>query len=128
MLQTRCEVLCDVPEQVDFIDNLPDYDIELYTHKKMKTNSENSLAMLQEILPVIEGLDQFDYDTLHAALFELIAKLEVKNGLVLWPLRVAVSGKQFTPGGGIEIAVILGKEESIKRIKAGIEKLQTALS
>ena len=81
MLQTRCEVLCDVPEQVDFIDNLPDYDIELYTHKKMKTNSENSLAMLQEILPVIEGLDQFDYDTLHAALFELIAKLEVKTDL-----------------------------------------------
>ncbi len=124
LLQKRCEKLSDIPEQVDFFDNLPEYDIEMYTHKKMKTNPENSLVSLENILPVVEGIEDWTFDNLHDELMELIAKMEVKNGIVLWPLRVAVSGKAFTPGGGVEIAYILGKEETIKRIKKGIEKLR----
>ncbi|MBQ2891212.1 MAG: glutamate--tRNA ligase [Clostridia bacterium] len=124
LLQKRCEKLSDIPEQVDFFDNLPEYDIEMYSHKKMKTNAENSLVSLENILPVVEGIEDWTFDNLHDALMELVAKMEVKNGIVLWPLRVAVSGKAFTPGGGVEIAYILGKEETIKRIKKGIEKLK----
>ena len=123
LLQPRTELFTDIPEQIDFIDNLPDYDIEMYTHKKMKTDSENSLEALKETLPVLEAVDDWTMENIHNALFGLIEKLEVKNGRILWPLRVAVSGKQFTPGGGVELAEILGKEETIKRIKIGIEKL-----
>lgn len=123
VLHSRTEVFTDIPEQVDFIDQLPDYDNSLYTHKKMKTNEETSLEVLQWILPVLESLETWTEGAIHEALFQLIAEKEVKNGFVLWPLRVAVSGKQFTPGGGIEICAILGKEESLKRIRKGIEKL-----
>ena len=123
LLQPRCEKLSDIPEQLDFLDTRPEYLPELYCHKKMKTNEENSLSSLKEILPVLESLDDWSFDSIHNALFALIEKLEVKNGIILWPLRVAVSGKAFTPGGGIELADILGKEETINRIKKGIELL-----
>lgn len=124
LLQPRCERLSDIPEQVDFFDKLPEYDRELYTHKKMKTNPENSLEALKEALPVLESIDDWTKENIHDRLIELVQKLELKNGRVLWPVRVAVSGKAFTPGGGVEIAAILGKEETIKRIKKGIELLE----
>ena len=124
LLQPRCERLSDIPEQVDFFDKLPEYDRELYTHKKMKTNPENSLEALKEALPVLESIDDWTKENIHDRLIELVQKLELKNGRVLWPVRVAVSGKAFTPGGGVEIAAILGKEETIKRIKNGIELLE----
>ena len=123
LLQPRTELFTDIPEQIDFIDALPEYDNALYCHKKMKTNEENSLESLKDILPVLEGIDDWTEENIHEALFKLIEEKGVKNGIVLWPLRVAVSGKSFTPGGGIELCVILGKEESISRIKKGIEKL-----
>ena len=123
VLQNRTEVLNQIPEQIDFIDELPEYDIEMYTHKKMKTDAQTSLEALKAILPVLENIEEFTFDNIHTALFELIAKLEVKNGFLLWPLRVATSGKQFTPGGGVEICAILGKDESVRRIKRGIELL-----
>lgn len=125
LLQARTELFTEIPESVDFIDTLPDYDIALYTHKKMKTNAENSLESLKAVLPVLEAIDEKDWTiyNIHEKLFELIAQKEVKNGIILWPLRVAVSGKAFTPGGGIEICHIIGKKDSIERIKKGIEKL-----
>ena len=123
LLHQRCEKLSDIPEQIDFFDTLPEYSPELYCHKKMKTNEENSLESLKAVLPVLENLSDWNFDAIHTALFDLIAKLEVKNGIILWPLRVAVSGKAFTPGGGVELADILGKEETLRRIKKGIEIL-----
>lgn len=123
LLKPRTELFTEIPEQVDFIDSLPDYDNSLYCHKKMKTNEENSLSSLKEILPVLEGVSDWTTENIHEALFALIERLGVKNGIVLWPLRVAVSGKSFTPGGGIELCYILGKEESLARIRKGIEKL-----
>jgi glutamyl-tRNA synthetase len=120
------ELFTDSPEQIDFIDKLPDYDVELYCHKKMKTNVENSLESLKAALPVLEELEDWTVEGIHNALFALIEKLGVKNGLILWPVRVAVSGKQFTPGGGIELCKIIGKEDTISRIKTGIEKLSKA--
>ena len=125
VLQARCELLSDIPEQVDFIDALPEYDTAMYTHKKMKTNAETSLEALKAVLPVLEDIpeDSFTAGAVHEGLFALIEKLGVKNGYILWPVRVAVSGKQFTPGGGVELCAILGKAESIARVKKGIEKL-----
>ncbi len=123
LLQGRCQILNEIPEMIDFIDALPEYDIELYTHKKMKTNPENSLDSLKATLPVLEAITDWTQENIHTALFDLIAQLEVKNGLILWPLRTALSGKQFTPGGGVELAYLLGKEETLKRIAKGIEKL-----
>jgi len=125
VLQARCELLSDIPEQVDFIDALPEYDTAMYTHKKMKTNAETSLEALKAVLPVLEDIpeDSFTAGAVHEGLFALIEKLGVKNGYILWPVRVAVSGKQFTPGGGVELCAILGKAESIARVKKGLEKL-----
>lgn len=123
LLQPRCEKLSDIPEQVDFFDKLPEYDNELYTHKKMKTNSENSLEALQAALPVLEAIEDWTKENIHDELIALVERLELKNGRILWPIRVAVSGKAFTPGGGVELAHILGKDETIARINRGIEKL-----
>ena len=125
VLQKRCEILTDIPEQVDFIDEMPEYDIDMYNNKKMKTNPENSKTSLEAVLPVLEAIDEADWtmENIHEKLFALIAQMEVKNGIVLYPLRVALSGKAFTPGGGVELAAIMGKAKTIDRIKAAIAKL-----
>ena len=109
---------------VDFFEELPEYDVAMYTHKKMKTNSENSLEVLEELLPILEATDDYSVQNLHDVVFEYIAKKECKNGQALWPLRTAVSGKQMTPAGAFEIMEVIGKEESLARIKKGIEMLK----
>ena len=124
LLQPRTEVLTDIPEQVDFFDEMPDYDLALYENKKMKTNRETALDALERALPVLENLSDWSFDNLHKALFNLIAEMEVKNGYILWPVRVAIAGKQFTPGGALEIAEIIGKDETIKRMKRSLEMLK----
>ena len=124
LLQPRTEVLTDIPEQVDFFDEMPDYDLALYENKKMKTNRDTALDALERALPVLENLTDWSFDALHDALFNLIAEMEVKNGYILWPVRVAIAGKQFTPGGALEIAEIIGKDETIKRMKKSLEMLK----
>ncbi len=126
LLQNRTEVFADIPEQVDFIDAMPDYDLALYENKKMKTNADTALVALEASLPVLEAIDEADwaFDNIHDKLFELIASMEVKNGYILWPVRVAISGKQFTPGGAFEIAEIIGKADTIARMKRSIEMLK----
>ena len=126
--KTRIEVFPDIVELLDFLEELPEYDIEMYTHKKMKTNAETSLEVLKELLPVLEAQDDYSNDALYQVLIEQVEKMGVKNGYVLWPVRTAVSGKQMTPAGATEIMELLGKEESIIRIKKGIEKLEAALA
>ena len=115
VLQVRTEVLSDIPEQVDFIDNLPEYDLDLYISKKMKTTKESSYEILKKVLPKLEETEDYSVEGLHEMLMNLVREFGVKNGYLLWPLRIAVSGKQFTPGGAIEICAIIGKEEVIKR-------------
>ncbi len=126
LLQNRTEVFADIPEQVDFIDAMPDYELSLYENKKMKTNADTALVALEASLPVLEAIDEADwkFDNIHDKLFELIAAMEVKNGYILWPVRVAISGKQFTPGGAFEIAEIIGKADTIARMKRSIEMLK----
>ncbi len=123
MVKTRIEIFPEIGDMIDFFEELPEYSPEMYTHKKMKTNSENSLEVLQELLPILEETDDYSSEALHDVVFEYIAKKECKNGQALWPLRTAVSGKQMTPAGAFEIMEVIGKEESLSRIRKGIELL-----
>lgn len=124
-LQPRTELLTDIPEKVDFIDELREYDNELFFNKKMKTNAETALPALQAVLPVLEGISEENWneENIHAAVFAEIEKLGVKNGWVLLPMRAALSGKAMTPGGGIELAAILGKSDTLSRINTALKKL-----
>ncbi len=127
LVKTRIETFPEITEMTDFFNELSDYDIAMYTHKKMKTDSESSLEVLEETLPILEEQQDYSLDALHDVIMDYITKKEVKNGKVLWPLRTAVSGKQSTPGGAFEIMEILGKEESLRRIRKGIEKLKNGI-
>jgi glutamyl-tRNA synthetase len=126
MVKTRIETFLDIAAQVDFFEALPEYDVEMYTHKKMKTNSETSLEVLKEILPILEAQDDYSNDALYQTLVKYVEEKGCKNGYVMWPIRTAVSGKQMTPAGATEIMEILGKDESLARIRKGIELLQNA--
>lgn len=125
VLQPRLEVLTDIEEIIDFVDDVLPFDPEIYRHKKMKTTPENSLEALKIMLPLLEEYDEYDNDEKLQALFVDTAKAhELKNGRVMWPVRVALTNKSFTPGGAVEIAHILGKEETLRRIRLAIEQLE----
>jgi len=123
LVQPRCDTWLDIAPQVDFFDALPQYSNELYCHKKMKTDEANSLEALNLVLPELEAIQDWNYDAIHDALIGLAAKHELKNGRIMWPVRTAVSGKAVTPGGAVEICHILGKEETLRRIRHGIAQL-----
>lgn len=123
MIKSRIEIFTDIKDQIDFFENVPEYSAEMYTHKKMKTNAENSLELLKQVLPVLEGCSAFDNDSLFETLSGFAKEHEYKTGFVMWPIRTAVSGKQATPGGATELMSILGKDETIARINAAIAKL-----
>ena len=122
--KTRIEVFPDIKDLIDFFEEVPEYDVEMYVHKKMKTTVESSLEVLEELLPIFEAQEDYSNDALYATLCKYVEDKGVKNGYAMWPVRTAVSGKQMTPGGATEIMEIIGKEESVKRIKAAIEKLK----
>lgn len=124
LLQKRLETLNDIPGLVGFFKELPEYGTELYTHKKMKTNDEIALSSLKAALPVLENLADWNTQSIHDALMALVGELGIKNGQLLWPVRTALSGEPTSPGGAMELADILGKEESLRRIRVGIEKLE----
>lgn len=126
MVKTRIEVLPDIKEHIDFFEKLPEYDTAMYTHKKMKTTAESSLEILKELLPRLETHEDYTNDALYKLLTDYVTEKECKNGYVMWPVRTAVSGRQMTPAGATEIMEVLGKEESIRRIKKGIELLENA--
>ena len=124
MVKTRIEIFPDIEGHIDFFETLPEYDPQMYVHKKMKTNLETSLKVLKDVLPILEAQEDFSNDALFAALSAYVSETGVKTGFVMWPVRTAVSGKQMTPAGATEIMEVLGKEESLKRIRKGIEMLE----
>jgi glutamyl-tRNA synthetase len=126
LVKTRIEIFPDMKELIDFFETVPDYDLSMYTHKKMKTNQETSLLVLKEILPKLEAWEDYSNDALYQLLVEFVEEKGYKNGYVMWPIRTAVSGKQMTPGGATEIMEIIGKEESLTRIRAAIQRLEEA--
>ena len=126
MVQTRIEIFPEIRDHIDFFEELPEYDVAMYTHKKMKTNAQTSLEVLQEILPVLEAQEDYSNDALYQTLLKYVEQKGCKNGYVMWPIRTAVSGKQMTPGGATELMEVLGKEESLARIRKGIELLSQA--
>ncbi|MCR5677087.1 MAG: glutamate--tRNA ligase [Agathobacter sp.] len=123
MVKTRIEIFPDIKEHIDFFEQVPEYDTEMYVHKKMKTTKESSLEVLQAVLPLLEKQEDYSNDALYAMLCEYVQSAGVKNGYVMWPIRTAVSGKQMTPGGATELMEVLGKDETVARIKAAIELL-----
>lgn len=123
LLQPRCEKLTEIPEKIDFFEALPEYNAELYIHKKSKTDEAISLQMLEAVLPLFESLTHWTQEEIHNALIGLAEKLGTKNATLMWPLRIAAAGKAVTPGGAVEICHILGREETLRRIGIGIRKL-----
>ena len=123
LLQARCERLTDIPEKVDFFDALPDYDTALFTNKKSKTDSQVSRNMLEAAIPALEALPDWTQEGVHDCLISLAERLGVKNATLMWPVRIAAAGKQVTPGGAVEICHILGREETLRRLRAGLERL-----
>ena len=119
-----CEGVEEIKELIDFYEEVPEYDTQMYCHKKMKTTEETSLNLLKEVLPLLEAQDDYSNDALFEALVAFGKEHGYKTGYIMWPIRTALSGKQTTPAGATEILEILGKEESIKRIHAAIEKLE----
>ena len=126
MVKSRIEVFPDIESHVDFFRALPDYDIGMYTHKKMKTDAASSLQVLKDVLPLLEAHSEYTNDSLYEMLLGYISEKGYKNGYVMWPIRTALSGKQMTPAGATEILEILGKEESLARLRDGITRLEKA--
>ena len=124
LMQSRTEVFNQIPGMVSFLADMPEYDVELYTHKKMKTNPAVALSSLEMIRPVLEGIADWSEPVIHDTVMAAIAEAGLKNGAVLWPLRIAISGLASTPGGAVEIAWLLGKEETLRRLDQGLEKLR----
>ena len=124
MVKTRIEIFPDIPQLIDFFEAVPEYDISMYAHKKMKTTPESSLEVLREVLPVLEEMTDYTNDAIYERLLAFIKEKGVKTGYVLWPLRTAVSGKQTTPAGATEIMEVIGKEETLARVRAAVDKLQ----
>ena len=125
LLQARCEKLTEIPEKVDFFDTLPEYSTEFFTNKKSKTDSAVSYRMLTEAIAVLETLEAWTSEAIHDALIALAEHLEVKNATLMWPVRIAVAGKLVTPGGAVELCHILGREESLRRMRLGLKKLES---
>ena len=123
ILQQRCETLSDIPEKVDFLDTLPEYPTEFFVNKKSKTDEAISKAMLDEVIPALAALTDWSREGVHACLIGLAERLEVKNATLMWPVRIAAAGKMVTPGGAVEICAILGKDETLRRLEIGREKL-----
>ena len=123
LLQQRCERLTDIPEKITFFDALPEYDAELFTHKKSKSNTETAKKALSEVIPMLEALPEWTDEAIHDALVNKAAELEMKNATLMWPVRIAAAGMAVTPGGAVEICRILGREETLRRLKIGLEKL-----
>lgn len=128
MVKTRIEILPDITGQVDFFEELPEYDPQMYAHKKMKTTQESSLEVLKELVPLLETQEEYSNDALYGLLSGYVEKKGCKNGYVMWPVRTALSGKQMTPAGATEIMEILGREEALHRIKIGIGLLENPRS
>ena len=126
MVKTRIEVFQDIPAMINFFEKVPDYDLSMYTHKKMKTNAETSLGVLKDVIPLLEAQEDFGNDALFEMLSAYAKDKGYKTGYVMWPIRTAASGKQTTPAGATEILEIIGKEESLGRIRRAIEKLEGA--
>ena len=123
LLQARCERLTDIPAKVDFFEALPEYDISLFTNKKSKTDAAVSKQMLEAAVPALEALENWTREAVHGCLIGLAESLGVKNATLMWPVRIAAAGKQVTPGGAVEICHILGREETLRRLRLGLGKL-----
>ena len=124
ILHQRVTKFTQIPEMVDFFKEIPEYDVSMFVNKKSKTNMENAPVMLKAVYDKLSSLESWTQEAIHDALISLATELGVKNGTVMWPARISVAGKTVTPGGAVEILDILGREESLKRMEAGLAKFE----
>ena len=124
LLQQRTEILSEIPEKLDFFDALPEYSTELFVHKKSKSDEQSSRDVLRAVIPVFEALETWDDESILNAMVALAEQMEAKNAKVMWPVRIAAAGKAVTPGGAVEICRILGREETLRRLRIALEKLE----
>ena len=125
ILQQRLEKFTDIPEKIKFFAELPEYEKDIFINKKSKTNLENAPVNLKEAYERLKALPNWTFDAIHDCLINMAVEKELKNGTVMWPVRIAAAGQKVTPGGAIEILDILGREESLKRLEKGLEKLRS---
>ncbi len=123
LLKTRIEIYSEIPEKINFLEEFGEYELSLFYHKKMKTDAEIAKLVLPKARKAIAELKEFTFDSVHDTLMELVAKLGLKNGQVFWCVRVAISAKESTPGGVMELAELLGKEETLRRLDFSIQLL-----
>ena len=123
IMQPRLQMLTEIPDKLAFLSKMPEFSQEMYFHKRMKTDAQTALPTLKEALSLLEQHEDYSLESLKEALMGLVEKLQIKNGQLLWPLRVAITGTPVTPGGAVEAACLLGKEETLKRLRASIEKI-----
>lgn len=123
LLHQRTEVLSEIPEKLDFFDTLPEYDAELFVHKKSKSDTASSKEILGKVIPAFEALDNWDDESILSCMTGMAEEMQVKNAKVMWPVRIAAAGKSVTPGGAVEICRILGREETLRRLRIGLDKL-----
>lgn len=126
ILQPRVSKFSEIPALLAFFKALPDYSADLFVNKKSKTNLENSPEMLKAAVETLGQLGDWQIDAIHAALIGLAQQLGVKNGTLLWPVRIAAAGQTVTPGGAMEILAVLGRDEALRRLAVGLEKLTAA--
>lgn len=124
ILQPRVTKLLQIPEMIGFLKELPEYPVDFFVNKKSKTTLENSVPLLREAIGVLQGLDSWNVTELHDALIALAERIEVKNGTLLWPVRIAAAGQTVTPGGAMELLALLGKEEALRRLQLGLKKCE----
>ena len=123
MIQNRIEILSQIPEMIDFLIHIPDYDLSIFEHKKMKTTIETSKNILKDVLPIFRNTNDYSIENLNSLINNYIKDNSYKNGFVLWPIRCALSGKNSSPGGATELAYLLKKEETLNRLENAINKL-----
>jgi glutamyl-tRNA synthetase len=123
LLKSRIEIMDEIPEKIDFLEEYGEFDVQMFYHKKMKTDVELAKVVLPMIYDALNGLETFDHQSIHDSLIALATEKQLKNGQVLWTARVALTGKDVTPGGAVEMAEILGKDESLRRLKFAMDLL-----
>lgn len=128
LMQTRVDVLSDIPEKIDFLVDFDEYDVNMYVHQKMKVDFNVAKRALKVAFDALAGLDDWTEDTIKEAMKSSAEANGMKGGQVMFSVRVALTGQPSTPGGAVEMAVVLGKEESLRRLQISMDYLDRVVT
>ena len=128
LMQTRVDVLSDIPEKIDFLVDFDEYDVNMYVHQKMKVDFNVAKRALKVAFDALAGLDDWTEDAIKEAMKSSAEANGMKGGQVMFSVRVALTGQPSTPGGAVEMAVVLGKEESLRRLQFSMDYLDRVVT